>query len=172
MQQAEVMTTQGGVQEQKFLRLQNYKQPGTLSAMDRTGASMKQYEDEEATYGQGNDGPDGYGYNNYPINEEQEMEEPDSEEERYRRALEEQEAINEYFKYHLINPPKKVLQAPVIKPVYTVSRRLTQQVVDSYKIWNMILSFLQPRQKVKLIVMNRDLSKRTKDFIEWELRDI
>ena len=31
---------------------------------------------------------------------------------------------------------------------------------------------MPPNHKQKLTLMNRALSKRTKDFIEWELRDI
>jgi hypothetical protein len=35
----------------------------------------------------------------------------------------------------------------------------------------MIVSYLPPSQKQKMKLMNRDLSKRTRDFIEWELRE-
>ena len=50
-------------------------------------------------------------------------------------------------------------------------RGLIKAIVDSYQIWNKILSYLPPDHKQMLTLMNKDLSKRTKDFIEWELRE-
>lgn len=51
-------------------------------------------------------------------------------------------------------------------------RVTTKAVVDSYQIWNKIVSYLAPKNKQKLTMLNTDLSKRTKDYIEWELREI
>ena len=51
-------------------------------------------------------------------------------------------------------------------------RYVSKAIVDSYQIWNKILSFLPPNKKQHMCLMNKDLNKRTKDFIEWELKEL
>lgn len=35
----------------------------------------------------------------------------------------------------------------------------------------MILSYLPPNKKQQMCLLNKDINKRTKEFIEWEIKD-
>lgn len=46
-----------------------------------------------------------------------------------------------------------------------------QEVIDSYNIWNMILSYLPPNKKQQMCLLSKDINKRTREYIEWEIKD-
>lgn len=45
-------------------------------------------------------------------------------------------------------------------------KSLSKSIVDSYKIWNRILSYLPPNRRRLMCMMNKDLYQRTKEYIE------
>jgi hypothetical protein len=72
-------------------------------------------------------------------------------------------------------PPiyRVVASLPVTKEQQALEFKSKQKaIVDSYQIWNKILSYLQPNKKQQLALLNKDLNTRTKDYMEWELRDV
>jgi hypothetical protein len=84
-----------------------------------------------------------------------------------------EDVVRNYFAYHLIDPAPEEYVKLRTKGGHIYFKRynraLVKAIVDSYQVWNMILSYLSPNEKQRMCMMNKDLYARTKDHLSWEV---